>query len=60
MYERSSTYLLHEHDEERRLRGTSVARDGEHLTPQVLALTELLLDFQSGVDVVQVPGSLKG
>lgn len=53
------TCLLHEHDEERRLRCTSVPRNGEHLAEQMLALAELLLHLQGSMNIVQVPSSLE-
>ncbi len=52
-------YLLHEHDEEGRLCCATVARDSEHLTPELLAFTHLLLVLESSVDVVKIARSLQ-
>lgn len=52
-------YLLHEHDEEGRLCCAAVAGNSEHLTPELLAFTHLLLSQKSSVDVVKVSGSLE-
>lgn len=49
-----TTELLHEHDEEGRLRGTTIALDGEEFLEQILALTFGLLDFEKLVSVVHV------
>jgi hypothetical protein len=51
--------LLHEHDEEGRLGGTSVAGDEEHLAPQTLAFAEFILNLERSVDVVQITSGLQ-
>lgn len=50
--------LLHEHDEERGLRCTTVAAHEEELFPQRLAGALSLLDFEKLVRVVHVAGGL--
>jgi len=54
-----SAELLHEHDEEGRLSGSTISRTDEELLDQGFALLHFILDFEQLVDVVNITGSLK-
>ena len=46
--------LLHEHDEERRLRSAAIAAHSEEFLPEALASTLGLLNFKELVSIVHV------
>ena len=48
-------YLLHEHDEERRLCGAAIAGGFEELSLEIFPRAQLLFNEQRLVDVINIP-----